>query len=134
MKTENHKIILFDGVCNLCNASVDFLIRHDKNDIFRFASLQSDIGIELQKKFNLDPEELKTFFLIDGDKYYSRSTAALRAAKELGFPWNLAYIFILVPPFIRNGVYRLISRYRYKWFGKRSTCRLPTPEEKAKFL
>jgi predicted DCC family thiol-disulfide oxidoreductase YuxK len=134
LKTENHKIILFDGVCNLCNTSVNFLISHDKNDIFRFASLQSDIGIELQKKFNLDPEELKTFFLIDGDKYYSRSTAALRAAKELGFPWNLAYIFILVPPFIRNGVYRLISRYRYKWFGKRSTCRLPSPEEKAKFL
>lgn len=132
--TSDHKIILFDGVCNLCNSSVDFLINHDKKDIFRFASLQSDIGIELQKKFDLDPNELKTFFLIDGAKYYSRSTAALRAAKELGFPWNFAYIFILVPPFIRNGVYRLISRYRYKWFGKRSTCRLPTPKERTKFL
>jgi predicted DCC family thiol-disulfide oxidoreductase YuxK len=134
LSAQNHIIILFDGVCNLCNSSVDFLIRHDKHDKFRFASLQSDIGIELQKKFNLDPEELKTFFLIDGAKYYSRSTAALKAAKELGFPWNLAYMFILVPRFIRDSVYRLISRYRYKWFGKRSTCRLPSPEEKVKFL
>lgn len=132
--SSDHKIILFDGVCNLCNGSVNFFITRDKKDIFRFAALQSDIGIELQKKLNIDHEIIESFILIDGNNYYKKSTAALRVAVMLGFPYNLLYPFLLIPPFIRNTVYDIIAKYRYKWFGKKETCRLPTPEEKEKFL
>ena len=130
----DHKIILFDGVCNLCNGSVNFFITHDKKDIFRFAALQSDIGIELQKKLNIDHENIESFILIDGDKFYKKSTAALRVAGMIGFPYNLLYPLLIIPPFLRNGVYDIIAKYRYKWFGKKSTCRVPTPQERAKFL
>ena len=129
-----HKIILFDGVCNLCNGAVDFFIRHDKKDIFRYAALQSEIGIELQKKLNIDHENIESFILIDGNKYYKKSTAALRVAGMIGFPFNLLYPLLAVPLFIRNGVYDIIAKFRYKWFGKKSTCRIPTPEERKKFL
>ncbi|MCC6866749.1 MAG: DUF393 domain-containing protein [Ignavibacteria bacterium] len=134
MLKSNYKIILFDGICNLCNGAVDFFIRHDKKDKFRFAALQSETGIELQKKFGIDYTNLESFILVDGEKYFKKSTAALKLAPYLGFPWNLLYPFIIVPPFIRNYVYDIISKYRYKWFGKKSTCRIPTPEEIAKFL
>jgi predicted DCC family thiol-disulfide oxidoreductase YuxK len=107
---------------------------HDKKDIFRFAALQSDIGIELQKKLNIDHENIESFILIDGNKYYKKSTSALRVAGIIGFPYNLLYPFLLIPPFIRNIVYDIIAKYRYKWFGKKEYCRIPTPEEKAKFL
>ncbi len=130
----HYKIILFDGVCNFCNASVNFIIDRDKNNIFKFAALQSDIGEQLQRKFSLDSEDLSSFILIEGNKYYKKTTAALRVAKDFGFPWNLTYIFIIVPPFIRNIAYSIIAKYRYKWFGKRDTCRIPTPEEKERFL
>jgi predicted DCC family thiol-disulfide oxidoreductase YuxK len=107
---------------------------HDKKDIFRFAALQSDIGIELQKKLNIDHKNIESFILIDGNKYYKKSTAALRVAGMIGFPYNLLYPFLLIPPFIRNMVYDIIAKYRYKWFGKKKTCRIPTPEERVKFL
>ncbi|NOS85852.1 MAG: thiol-disulfide oxidoreductase DCC family protein [Ignavibacteria bacterium] len=132
--SSDHKIILFDGVCNLCNGSVNFFITRDKKDIFRFAALQSDVGIELQKKLKIDHENIESFILIDGNNYYKKSTAALRVAVMLGFPYNLLYPFLLIPSFIRNSVYDIIARYRYKWFGKKEYCRIPTPEEKAKFL
>lgn len=132
--SSQHKIILFDGVCNLCNGSVNFFMTRDKKDIFRFAALQSDIGIELQKKLDIDHENIESFILIDGNKYYKKSTAALRTAVILGFPYNLVYPFLLIPPFIRNIVYDIIARYRYKWFGKKEYCRVPTPEERSKFL
>ncbi len=132
--SSDHKIILFDGVCNLCNGSVNFFITRDKKDIFRFAALQSDIGIELQKKLNIDHENIESFILIDGSKYYKKSTAALKVAAMLGFPYNLLYPLLIIPPFIRNSVYDVIAKYRYKWFGKKNTCRVPTPEERAKFL
>ncbi len=106
----------------------------DKKDIFRFAALQSDAGIELQEKFKIDPDNIESFILIDGDKYYKKTTAALKVAGLIGFPYNLLYPFILVPPFIRNIVYNIIAKYRYKWFGKKEFCRIPTPEERAKFL
>jgi len=132
--SSDHKIILFDGVCNLCNGAVDFFITRDKKDTFRYAALQSDIGIELQKKLNIDHKNIESFILIDGSKYYKKSTAALRVAAMLGFPYSLLFPLLVVPPFIRNFVYDVIAKYRYKWFGKKSTCRLPTPAEKAKFL
>lgn len=127
-------IILFDGVCNFCNSSVNLIIDKDKDNKFKFAALQSDAGIELQKKFGLDPDDLKTFILVEGNKYFTKTTAALRVARDLKFPWNLSYIFIIIPPFIRNIAYNIIAKYRYKWFGKRDACRIPAPEEKAKFL
>jgi predicted DCC family thiol-disulfide oxidoreductase YuxK len=131
---KEHKIILFDGVCNFCNSSVNFIIDRDKKDIFRFAALQSDAGTELQKEFSLDPEDLSTFILIDGDRYFTKTTGALRVFRELGFPWSLLYAFIIVPPIIRNIVYNIIAKYRYKWFGKKEACRVPTAEERKKFL
>lgn len=130
----NYKIILFDGVCNFCNASVDFIIARDRKKIFRFTALQSDTGEKLQKKFSLNPKDLSSVILINGDKYYKKTSAALWIAKYLGFPWNLLYIFIVIPPFIRNTAYNLIAMYRYKWFGKRETCRVPEPEERERFL
>ncbi|MCX7878698.1 MAG: thiol-disulfide oxidoreductase DCC family protein [Ignavibacteria bacterium] len=131
---DTYKIILFDGVCNFCNGFVNFIIDRDKKDIFRFAALQSDFGTGLQKKLGFDTDELKTIILVDGGKFYLKSSAALRIAKNLPFPWNLSYIFIIVPPFIRNFLYDVISKNRYKWFGKRETCRLPSTEEKRKFI
>ena len=132
--SEYYKIILFDGVCNFCNASVNFIMKRDKRDEFRFAALQSEIGIELQKKFHLDPNDLESFILIEGEKYYKKTTAALRTAKEFGFPWNLSYIFIIIPPIIRNIAYNIIAKYRYKWFGKKESCRVPSPGDRSKFL
>lgn len=132
--SSDHKIILFDGVCNLCNGSVNFFITRDKKDIFRFAALQSDIGIKLQKELNIDHENIESFILIDGPRYYKKSTAALRVAGMLGFPYSLLYPLLLIPPFIRNIVYDIVAKYRYKWFGRKSTCRVPTPKERKKFL
>ncbi|HMQ78634.1 MAG TPA: DCC1-like thiol-disulfide oxidoreductase family protein [Ignavibacteria bacterium] len=132
--SSDHKIILFDGVCNICNGSVNFFITRDKKDIFRFVALQSDIGVRLQKELNIDHENIESFILIDGNAYYKKSTAALKVAGMLGFPYNLLYPLLLIPPFIRNIVYDIVAKYRYKWFGKKSTCRVPTPKERNKFL
>lgn len=129
-----YKIILFDGVCNFCNASVNYIMSHDKNNIFKFAALQSPAGIELQKKFSLDPKDLSSFILINNNHYFKKTTAALKVAKDFGFPWNITYALILIPPFIRNIAYNIIARYRYKWFGRREVCRVPTAEEREKFL
>lgn len=127
-------VVLFDGVCNFCNSSVNFIINHDKKNYFRYAAIQLEPGQALMKKFNLDPVNLSSFVLVEGEKYYTKTTAVLRVAKNLGFPWNLSYIFIVVPPFIRNISYNIIAKYRYKWFGKREACRVPTHKEREKFL
>ncbi len=134
MNTVNYSIILFDGVCNFCNSSVNLIMKHDKKNIFKFAALQSEKGGELQRKFGLNQNDLSSFILIEHEKYFTKTTAALRVAKNIGFPWNLSYIFIIIPPFIRNIAYNIIAKYRYRWFGKRDACRIPTPEEKEKFL
>jgi predicted DCC family thiol-disulfide oxidoreductase YuxK len=131
---QNYKIILFDGVCNLCNWSVNFIIERDTKNIFKFAALQTEKGKELIKKFNLDTSNLTTLILIEGEKYYTKSTAALRITKELKGLWKLFYIFIISPPFIRNFMYDLIARYRYKLFGKRDVCRVPGGPDWEKFL
>jgi predicted DCC family thiol-disulfide oxidoreductase YuxK len=125
---------LFDGICNFCNSSVNFIIERDKKNIFRFAALQSEAGEKLQRKFSLNPNDLSSVIVIDGDKYYKKTTAALNVMKDLGFPWNLSYVLIHIPPFIRNIAYSIIAKYRYKWFGKRESCRIPAPEEREKFL
>ncbi len=127
-------IILFDGVCNLCNGAVQFIIRHDKNKIFRFASLQSEAGRHLLVRHNLPAAQLDSFILVENDKAYDRSTGALRVAKKLNGLIPLLYGFIIVPKFIRNGVYNWVARNRYKWFGKKEECMIPTPELRARFL
>lgn len=134
MTKELKKIVLFDGVCNFCNSSVNFIIENDKKDVFRFSSLQSVFGQKYLSKFNLPAYYFSTLILIEDERFYVRSSAALRIAKHLSLPYNLLYIFIFVPPFIRNIFYDLISRNRYKWFGKKDQCRIPNAEERAKFI
>lgn len=129
-----HPVILFDGVCNLCNGVVQFVIKHDPNHIFRFASLQSEYGKNIMRRFGLPVDELNSFILLENEKIYSRSTAALRIVKKLNGLWPGLYGFIIVPPFIRNAVYNWVARNRYKWFGKKEACWIPTPELKSLFL
>lgn len=130
----DHAIVLFDGVCNYCNSWVNFCIRHDKKNHFRYAPLQSDVGKALLKKYNVPDVSTDTFVLIENDKYYLRSTAGLRLTKHFNGLYPLLYGFIIVPPFIRDGIYRIIARNRYKWYGKRESCMMPSPEIKEKFL
>ena len=127
-------IILFDGICNFCNSSVNFIIDRDKNDYFRFASLQSEKGKDILDRHGLDSNNLTTLILAEGGKYYIKSSAALRIAGRLKFPWNLSIIFLVLPPFLRNPIYDIIARNRYKWFGKRDACRIPTEAERNIFL
>ncbi len=133
-KIENHKIILFDGVCNLCNSSINFVIKHDKKNVFKFAALQSEVGLELISKFKIDTSKLDSIILIDGDKYYEKSSAALHIAKNLSGAYPLLFGFMIVPKFLRNAVYDYVALNRYKWFGKKDSCMIPTPELKSKFL
>ncbi len=130
----NHHIILFDGVCNFCNYWVNFIIDRDKDDIFKFAALQSEAGQKLLKKFNLKTEDFDTFILIDGEIYFTKSTAALKIARKLNYPVKVLYYFIFIPKFLRDLIYSLIAINRYKLFGKRDVCRVPTENEKEKFL
>jgi len=132
--TDSHSIILFDGICNFCNSSVNFIIKRDKENIFRFASLQSETGQKFLTEYNFSHTKFDTIILIENGKLYTRSSAALRIAKCLSGMWKLFYIFIIIPNPIRNYLYDLLSRNRYKWFGKRDSCRVPTEKEKSKFI
>ena len=126
-------VILFDGVCNLCNGAVNFIIRRDVHKIFRFAALQSDAGTKLREQYGIEGE-LESILLIMGGRVYKMSDAALKIAAQLSLPYSLLYGFIIVPPFIRNAVYKLIARNRYKWFGKQESCMMPTPDVTERFL
>lgn len=128
------KVILFDGVCNLCNGAITFIIQRDKKDIFRYAPLQSAIGRELAAQHHIDLDKVDSIILVTTGKAVSKSTAALRIAQDLAAGWPLLSIFLIVPPFLRNWVYDFIARNRYKWFGKKDACMIPTPELKNKFL
>lgn len=127
-------ILLFDGLCNLCNAAVDLIISQDRARVFRFASLQSQGGQRLVGACGLAPASLTTMVLIEGGQCYTRSTAALRVARHLRGLWPMLYVLILIPRPLRDLLYRWIARYRYIWFGKRETCRLPTSEERPRFI
>ncbi|MBQ0768333.1 MAG: DUF393 domain-containing protein [Bizionia sp.] len=132
---KHKQLVLFDGVCNLCNTSIQYIIRHDKKDVFLFAALQSDVGKEIIDKYAIDPSKTDSILLYVPEKgVKSKSTAALRIAKHLGFPVNVLVVYLIVPPFIRNAVYDLIARNRYKWFGKKEQCMIPTPELQSKFI
>jgi len=127
-------IVLFDGVCNLCNGAIKFIIRHDKKKVFLFASLQSEAGKKILAQYNFPPDELNSFILIDKGKAYTRSTGALMVAKKLNGLWPVLYSYIIIPAFIRDSIYNWIGTNRYKWFGKKDECMLPTAELKARFL
>ena len=127
-------IILFDGVCNYCNAIINFIIRQDKKKIFRFATLQSNFGQKFLKEKNLPTETFETFLLLDKEKLYKKSVAALRLYNKLPWYWKWTQLFWIVPKFIRDWVYSIIAKNRYRWFGKRETCMVPTAELKERFL
>lgn len=133
---KHKKLILFDGVCNLCNSSVQYVIKQDKNNRFLFAPLQSKIGQDIMNQFNIDTSKTDSILLYNPEKntITYKSTAALKIASQLGFPNHLLSVFLVVPGFIRNMVYDFIAKNRYKWYGKKEACMIPTPELKSKFL
>ncbi len=131
---ENHPVILFDGVCNLCNASVQYVIKHDPKHIFRFASLQSSFAEKILLKHNLPLNNYNSFILLHNNQIYTRSAAALLVAKQLRGFIRFLYVFIIVPKFIRDAVYNIIANNRYKWFGRKNECWIPTPELKSLFI
>lgn len=132
--TISHPVILFDGVCNLCSSSVQFIIKYDPNHQFRFASLQSDFGQEVLQQFNLPIKDFGSFILLEKGILYTKSNAALLVAKKLSGAWPLLYAFRIVPPFIRNAAYNLVAKNRYKWFGKKEECWVPTVELQRLFI
>ena len=123
-----HPIIFFDGICNLCTCAVQFVIKHDPKHQFRFASLQNEMGQQLLKQYNLPTQEFGSFILFEGGIVYTKSSAALRVSKKLTGLWPVLYAFMIVPSFIRNGIYSWVAKNRYKWFGKKETCWIPTKE------
>ena len=127
-------IILFDGVCNFCNGSVNFIIERDRAGYFKFAPLQSEIGERLLAENGIDRAKTDSVILIENGKAYVYSTAALRIARRLDGAWKLLYGLIVVPAFIRNFFYKLFARNRYKMFGRQDACMMPTPDVRARFL
>lgn len=129
-----NNILLFDGVCNLCNGVVQFVIRHDSAERFRFAALQSDAGQALLTQFGLSTTQFDSFVYVKDETFYTESTAALQVARDMGGAWSLLWGLMIFPRFIRDAVYRLVARNRYRVFGKQDACMIPTPELKARFL
>ncbi len=134
VKTKEHPILLFDGVCNLCNGFVQFVIKRDPNGIFLFTALQSESGQSIQQEFGMNPEDLNTVVLVEGDKVYTHSDVALQITRRLGGLWPALYIFKWIPKSIRDSIYNWVARNRYNWFGKKESCMIPTPELKSRFL
>ncbi|GGX03437.1 thiol-disulfide oxidoreductase DCC family protein [Aquimarina muelleri] len=135
MIEEGKKIILFDGVCNLCNSAINFIIQRDKKSIFRYASLQSEMGRKLITERKIDTSKLDSILLIDPKvAYYYKSTAALQIAKQLSGLYPLLSVFLIFPTFFRDWIYNIIAKNRYKWFGKKESCMIPTPELKSLFI
>ena len=130
------QLILFDGVCNLCNSSVLYVIKRDKKDKFLFAPLQSEIGKTIINKFQIDTDKTDSILLYNPNKnsLTYKSSAALHVAKQLGFPANVLSVFLIVPTFISNWVYDYVAKNRYKWYGKKDACMIPTPELQSKFI
>lgn len=133
---KNKQLILFDGVCNLCNSSVLYVIKRDYENKFLFAPLQSNIAKSITSEYKIDTNKVDSILLYNPkkQKVYSKSTAALQVAKQLNFPTKLMAIFLVIPAFVRNWVYNYVAKNRYKWYGKKEACMIPTPELKAKFL
>ena len=131
----NKKIILFDGVCNLCNSAVQFVIKHDNKDVFRFVALQSELGQQILKHIGVNPANIDSIVLYEpGVAYYCKSSAAIEMARSLGGFWHFGTVFRIIPTAIRNLLYDYVAKNRYKWYGKKESCMIPTPELKIKFL
>ena len=129
------KIILFDGVCNLCEASVQYVIKHDKKDKFRFVALQSDLGQNILKHIGIDPTHIDSIVLYEpGVAYFYKSTAAIEIAKGLSGIFNVASVFRILPSGLRDIIYDFVAKNRYKWYGKKESCLLPSTELMSKFL
>ena len=133
MQTEK-PVILFDGVCNFCNGAVNFVLKQDKKGIFNFAALQSAAGQKLLQQYNLSMKDFDSFVLIENGKVYKKSTASLRVMNQLPWYWKEAQILRIVPRFLRDAIYDFIAKNRYKWFGKKEQCMIPTPEMRSRFL
>ena len=130
----NH-VVFFDGICNLCSESVQFIIKNDRNNVFKFSSLQSEFAQKTLSNKNIkEISTSRTIILLSNNNTYAKSGAVLRIARLLRFPLNLLYIFIIVPPFIRNAIYEYISNNRYRWFGKKQECWIPNETLKSKFI
>lgn len=127
-------IVLFDGVCNFCNASVNFVIARDKAGYFKFAPLQSVIGEELRTRHGIDKVETDSVIVIENERVYTHSSAALRIARHLDGIWSWTYVFVIVPKPIRDLLYRLFARNRYRLFGRQDACMMPTPDVRARFM
>ncbi len=130
----DHPVILFDGVCNFCNGAVNFIIKRDKKRIFRYAPLQSATGQQLLQQHHLSPAHLDSFVLIYKGKAYKKTTAALYLYPQLGGIWKLMKLLWIFPPFIRNAGYDIIAANRYRWWGKKEACMIPSPEVRSLFL
>lgn len=131
---QDKSLILFDGICNLCNSSVQFIIKRDKKNHFLFSSLQSDAGQQILLQNNRENLDYESILLIEGDKTYDKSTAILRISRKLSGGYPLLYGLIIVPKFIRDFVYTTIAKNRYKWFGRKDACMVPTDDLKIRFL
>lgn len=127
-------ILLFDGVCNLCQSSVQWVLQRDKSGVFRFAALQSDTGRKHLERFGLNAEKFDTVVLVDGDRIFTRSDAALEIVRRMGSPWSWLSVLRWIPRPFRNAVYNWVARNRYRWFGRKQECWLPRPEWKERFL
>ena len=134
MMQQDRPVILFDGVCNLCEWSVQFVFARDRTETFLFASLQSKIGETILRKHQLDSVSLATLVLYEKGRVFTRSTAVLQIARRLSGLWPMVSVFLLVPTNVRDLLYRIMSRYRYVWFGKMHACWVPTDDQKARFL
>ena len=127
-------VVVFDGQCLLCNGWVQFLLRHDRSQRIRFASIQSAVGQQLLARAGLQVEGLQTLLVIDGERSWQHTAAILRVLHALGWPWRLAWVGWLVPAPLRDALYRWVARNRYRIWGRSATCMLPAPEHRARFL
>lgn len=130
----DNPLILFDGICNFCNSAVNFTLKRNTKADIRFAPMQSEAGQKLLQQYNLPADDMQSFIFIEDGVVYKQSTAALKVCRHLRWLWPLCYGFIIVPKFIRDGIYNWIAKNRYKWFGVQQSCMIPTPEVRARFL
>jgi predicted DCC family thiol-disulfide oxidoreductase YuxK len=133
VQTQN-PIILFDGVCNFCDGAINFVLKQDRKGVFRFAPLQSEAGQKILHQYKLPVKDFESFVLIDNGKVFKKSAASLKVMNKLPWYWKTFQIFWIMPGFIRNAIYDFIAKNRYKWFGKKNSCMIPTPEVRNRFL
>lgn len=129
MNKNNRSIIIFDGVCNLCNGFIDFIIKHDRNKYFELVTNQSQKGKTILIKAGIKADRHQTVYLFENNQVYTYSNAVLKVLKNLGFPWKIFYCFFIIPAALRDALYRFIAHRRYNWFGKRQTCRMIDQEK-----